>query len=144
MDVRLRQVLPEDLPVHFEQQRDPASVALAAVPGRDRAAFDAHWAGLLADDTVLLRSIVADDLLVGSALSFVRDGVREVGYWIGREHWDRGIASRALPLLLAELDERPLHATVAAHNPASVRVLEKSGFSRVGERDGLLALRLGG
>src|SRR3954447_23516138 len=134
MDVRLRQVLPEDLPVHFEQQRDPASVALAAVPrralaavrGRARAAGDASWAGLLADDTVLLRSIVADDLLVGSALSFVRDGVREVGYWIGREHWDRGIASRALPLLLAELDERPLHATVAAHNPASVRVLEKS------------------
>ena len=140
----LREVLPADLPVHFEQQRDPESVALAAVPARDREAFDAHWAKLLADDTVVLRSIVVDGEVVGSALSFARDGERQVGYWIGREHWGRGIASRALPLLLAELPERPLHATVAAHNPASVRVLEKSGFTRVGERDGVLVLRLGG
>jgi RimJ/RimL family protein N-acetyltransferase len=137
MDVRLREVRADDLPIHFEQQRDPESVALAGVPARDREAFDAHWAKLLADDTVVLRSIVADGEVVGSALSFVRDGRREVGYWIGREHWGRGIASRALPLLLAELPERPLHATVAAHNAASMRVLEKCGFVRTEDGYGI-------
>src|SRR4051794_38516284 len=96
-EVRLREVRPDDLAVHFEQQRDPQSVALAAVPARDREAFDEHWARLLADDAVVLRSIVSDGQVVGSALSFVRDGERHVGYWIGREHWRRGIASRALP-----------------------------------------------
>src|SRR3954471_5969912 len=99
-DVRLRAVRDEDLAVHFEQQRDPESNALAAVPGRDRAAFDAHWAKLRADETVVLRSIVADGEVVGSALSFLRDGERHVGYWIGREHWGRGVASAALGLLL--------------------------------------------
>jgi hypothetical protein len=37
-------------------------------------------------------------------------------------------ASRALALFLAEVDERPLHAYVAAHNAGSIRVLEKSRF----------------
>src|SRR4051812_30962 len=113
MDVRLRQVLPEDLPVHFEQQRDPASVALSGVAARDREAFDAHWAKLLADDTVILRSIVADGEVVGSALSFVRDGRREVGYWIGRGHWGRGVATAALALLIEDVPDRPLFALVA-------------------------------
>src|SRR3954447_19935341 len=143
MDVRLREVLPGDLPIHFEQQRDADSTALAAVPPRDREAFDAHWAKLLADDSVVLRSILADGEVVGSALSFVRDGERHVGYWVGREHWGRGIASVALGLLLDELTERPLVATVATHNRASRRVLEKHGFSVVGGDAALLVLRLG-
>ena len=46
--VVLRAVREEDLPAIFEQQRDPASVAMAGVPGRDREAFDAHWERLLA------------------------------------------------------------------------------------------------
>jgi RimJ/RimL family protein N-acetyltransferase len=142
INLELRNVLPGDLGIHFEQQRDPESTALAAVPARDRAAFDEHWARLLADDTVVLRSIVADGRVVGSALSFLRDGERHVGYWIGREHWGRGIASRALALLLEEVRDRPLVATVAAHNAASLRVLAKSGFVRVDDGAELVTLRL--
>ncbi len=57
-----------------------------------------------------------------------------VGYWIGREHWGKGIATRALTLLLTEVDTRPLHAHVAQHNAGSIRVLEKCGFRVVGEQ----------
>ncbi len=57
----------------------------------------------------------------------------DVGYGLGRAHWGRGIASRALALLLAEVPHRPLYATVAASNAASIRVLEKHGF-RIVER----------
>jgi RimJ/RimL family protein N-acetyltransferase len=133
LPVHLREVRAGDLPIHFAQQCDPDSNALAAVPARDRRAFDAHWAKLLADPDVVLRTVVADGEVAGSALSFVRDGRRQVGYWIRREHWGRGIATAALGLLLVAVAERPLHATVAAHNAASLRVLEKCGFAVVGE-----------
>lgn len=133
----LRAVIPADLETHFEQQRDPASVAMAVVPPRDRATFDAHWATLLANPAVIVRSVVADDgEVVGSAMSFLRGGERQVGYWIGREHWGRGFASAALAELLRELDERPLFARVVPHNLASLRVLKKSGFRLIGEERG--------
>jgi RimJ/RimL family protein N-acetyltransferase len=66
-------------------------------------------------------------------LSFVRDGERQVGYWIARDRWGRGIATAALTALLEQVTERPLCARVAAHNRGSLRVLEKCGFRLVGE-----------
>jgi RimJ/RimL family protein N-acetyltransferase len=140
--VHLREVRADDLPIHFEQQRDQESNALAAVPARDRQAFDAHWAGLLADPDVLLLTVVADGEVAGSALSYIRDGRRQVGYWIARERWGKGIASQALAQLLDELGERPLYATVAADNGASLRVLEKHGFARIDRQGDVLVLRL--
>ena len=134
--VQLRPVRPEDLDEHYAQQADPAASGLAAVASRDRAAFDAHWARLLADDTVVLRSVVADGEVVGSALCFGEPQDRRVGYWIARRHWGRGLATEALGLLLAEVAERPLHATVAVRNAASVRVLERHGFVRVATTTG--------
>jgi RimJ/RimL family protein N-acetyltransferase len=131
--VRLREVLPSDLPLHFAHQRDPASMRMAAMPARDRAAFDAHWARLLADPAVVIRTVLADGEVAGSALSFVRDDERQVGYWIAREQWGRGIATAALRELLREVAERPLHARVAAGNVASRRVLEHAGFALTGE-----------
>jgi RimJ/RimL family protein N-acetyltransferase len=132
--IELRAVRPEDLPAHFEQQRDEASVRMAAVPPRERAAFDEHWAAVLADPSVVVRTVLADGIVAGHVTSFVIDGQRHVGYWIAREHWNRGIASAALGELLGEVLERPLFATVATHNPASRRVLEKAGFRCVEER----------
>ena len=135
--VRLRPVEDGDLPVLYEHQRDGEASELAAVTSREWGAFAAHWARIRSDPAIVLRTVTLDGLVVGNVLSFVRDGRREVCYWIGREHWGKGIASRALELLVEELEERPLHAVVAAHNPASLRVLEKAGFRvlerRVGE-----------
>ena len=131
--VRLREVVPSDLPIHFEQQRDPESNAMAAVAPRDRPSFDAHWQKNLADPAIVIRTVLADEEVVGSVLSFPRDGERQVGYWIDRAHWGRGIATAALAQLLEGLTERPLYARVAAHNDGSLRVLEKCGFRRVDE-----------
>ncbi len=64
------------------------------------------------------------------------DGRRLVGYWIGREFWGRGLATQALAELLDVVDARPLHAYVAKNNVASIRVLEKCGFVKVGEHAG--------
>ena len=129
----LREVEPQDIPIFFEQQDDPVASAMAAFPSRDREAHDAHWAKLLADDSLITRTIVEDGQVVGNIGSWVADGERAVGYWIGRPYWGRGYATRALADLVAELPDRPLYAHVAEHNLASVRVLAKCGFSVVGE-----------
>jgi RimJ/RimL family protein N-acetyltransferase len=131
--VSLRPTRSEDLPTLFEHQRDPESNAMAAFPPRDREAFDAHWARLLADPTVVSRTILLGTEIAGSIGSWEQDGRRLVGYWIGRSYWGRGIATRALAAFLDEARERPLLAYVAKHNRGSIRVLEKCGFTRCAE-----------
>jgi RimJ/RimL family protein N-acetyltransferase len=132
--VRLRDAIEDDLSIFFEHQRDPVANRMAAFPARDLEAFTEHWTTkVLGDDTVTKKTILFDEQVVGNIVSFERAGERLVGYWIGRDHWGRGITSRALSLFLADVDTRPLHARVAKHNVASIRVLEKSGFAIVGE-----------
>lgn len=128
--VRLRSVEDEDLDAFFDHQADPQAVEMAAFPARDRGQFAAHWAKLRADDTLVVRTIVADGMVAGNIGSWPDDGQQLLGYWIGREHWGRGVATRALALLVDEVSVRPLYAHVAAHNVGSIRVLEKVGFRR--------------
>jgi RimJ/RimL family protein N-acetyltransferase len=129
----LRPVEPQDVAVFHEQQDDPVASAMAAFPVRDRAAHAAHWAKVLADPTCIARTITDGELVVGNIGSFLVGGERNVGYWIGREHWGRGYATAALAALVAEVGERPLHAHVAEHNAGSIRVLTKCGFVAVGK-----------
>ena len=124
----LRELTEADLPILFEHQADPESSRLAAFPSRDREAFTAHLRKILGDPSVLVRAIVSDGEVVGNVLSFDRDGSRLVGYWLGREFWGRGLATRALAEFLTVERARPLQAHVAKHNVGSLRVLEKCGF----------------
>jgi RimJ/RimL family protein N-acetyltransferase len=128
-EVLLRDVEPGDLPLFFEHQRDPVAVALVVFRSRERAEFDEHWAKILADDACLKKTIVADGQIAGNIGSFTRDGKREVGYWIDRALWGRGIASEALSAFLRLEQTRPLYAGVAPHNIGSMRVLQKCGFT---------------
>jgi RimJ/RimL family protein N-acetyltransferase len=129
----LRDVLESDLPVFFEHQRDPEATAMADFPARDREAFDAHWERLLADPSLYKKTIVFEGQVAGNIGSWVQDGRRLVGYWIGKEFWGKGLATQALGELIEELDTRPLYAYVAKANIGSIRVLEKCGFVRSGE-----------
>jgi RimJ/RimL family protein N-acetyltransferase len=126
-------VVEDDLPLFFEHQLDPEANRIGGFTPRDRDAFMAHWKKILVDPTVVTRAVVADGDVVGNVVSFDRVGYREVGYWIGTEHWGKGIATKALAQLLDIVDERPLFAHAAKSNPASVRVLEKCGFAIAGE-----------
>src|SRR5438128_1303039 len=128
MNVRLRDVEPADLPLFYEHQRDPEAVAMVMFNSRDRPAFDAHWEKILANPTGLTKTIVVDDQPAGHIVSFMRDGELEVGYWLDRAFWGRGIATQALLAFLQLEQRRPLHAGVAKHNLASIRVLQKCGF----------------
>ena len=128
--VRLRSVEDRDLDVFFEHQADPLAVEMAAFPARDKDQFAAHWAKVRADDTLVVRTIVADGKVAGNIGSWPEDGQQFLGYWVGREYWGRGVATQALALLVDEVSIRPLYAHVVVHNAGSIRVLEKCGFQR--------------
>ncbi|MEO8217300.1 MAG: GNAT family N-acetyltransferase [Acidobacteriota bacterium] len=127
--IELREVTPSDLPVFYEQQLDPEANRMAAFPARDRNAFMKHWSKILEDGSGVVRAVVADGELAGNIVAWGSPGERKVGYWIGRDFWGRGIASAALKEFLQLVDERPLLAHVARRNAASIRVLEKCGFT---------------
>lgn len=128
LEVALREVRDADLPILYEHQLDPEATSMAAFPSRDWEAFTAHYARILSDETVQTRTIVTEGLVVGSVVSWENDDKRLVGYWIGRDHWGKGIATRALEGFVKEVIDRPLHAQVAKTNIGSIRVLEKCGF----------------
>ena len=129
----LRPVIEADLPLFFEQQRDPDANAMAAFPARGREAFMAHWTRIMTDATVAMRTVLCAGEVAGNVVSFEQDGLRQVGYWIGRRYWGKGVATRALGDFLAQVLTRPLYAHVARQNVASIRVLEKCGFTVCGE-----------
>jgi RimJ/RimL family protein N-acetyltransferase len=134
--VRLRDVELDDLPIFYEQQLDADAARMAAFPSRDRAAFDTHWAtNILGNPDAITRTIVVDDRVAGNIGSWLQDGARLVGYWIGNEYWGKGIATRALTDFLVIVADRPLYAHVARHNIGSVRVLQKCGFSLTREEN---------
>ena len=127
--VRLRDIEPNDLPVFYEQQLDPDATHMAAFPARDRASFDAHWErNILGNPAAITQTILVDGEVAGNIGSWPQGGIRLVGYWIGKEYWGKGIATRALSAFLHLVTERPLHAHVVKHNVGSIRVLEKCGF----------------
>jgi RimJ/RimL family protein N-acetyltransferase len=128
----LRKVVAADVPLLFAYQQDPEARRIAAVPGRDREAFEAHWSSIMRDETLIARTILVGDRVVGNVLCFGPTAGREVGYWIAREYWGAGIATHALSAFLSEIVERSLYAHVAEHNLGSIRVLEKCGFQRSG------------
>lgn len=71
MEVVLRDVRDDDLPTFFAQMNDPEGLRMAAFTAKDpsdRALFEAHWARIRQDSTVVARTILGDgDEVVGHA-----------------------------------------------------------------------------
>ena len=133
MEISLRDVQESDLPIFFEQQLDAEATRRAAFPARARDDFMAHWAKIMADETTFLKTIVFQAKVAGNIVAWKQAGETRVGYWLGREYWGKGIASAALSQVLDDVKARPLYARVAKHNSASLRVLQKCGFTITGE-----------
>jgi RimJ/RimL family protein N-acetyltransferase len=130
-DLVLRNIVESDLPILFDQQRDPDASHMAAFISRDPSdggVFLTHWTRILADPAVTMKTIVYGGQVVGSVGSFEWEGKPQVTYWIGKAHWGKGIATRALAEFLQHLKRRPLYASAAGDNVASIRVLQKCGF----------------
>ena len=138
-DLLLRDVIEDDLPIFFEQQLNSDANYMAAFTAKnpaDRDAFTAHWNKNLGDATTTNKTILFAGRVVGHIASFERFGKPEVSYWIGKEYWGKGLATRALSEFLRYVRERPIYGRVAKDNIASIRVLEKCGFEISGQDKG--------
>lgn len=135
----LREVEPSDLEIFFAHQRDPAAIRMAAFVGRDpgdHAAFIAHWEKILKSPQNTNRTIVAAGQVVGYIACYPSAAHLEVTYWLGREFWGRGLATRALQQMLRLVTARPIVARAATDNTGSLRVLQKCGFQIIGHDQG--------
>ena len=144
-ELLLRDIASDDLPIFFEQQLDQEANHMAAFTAKDpgnREAFTAHWHKILANDTVILKTIIFNQQVAGSVSSYADEGRLEITYWLGKEYWGKGIATQALKEFLAHHNQaRPIYARVAKDNLGSRRVLEKCGFTIIGEGKGFANAR---
>jgi RimJ/RimL family protein N-acetyltransferase len=144
-ELLLRDVVNADLPIFFAQQLNPEANYMAAFTAKDptnQEAFLAHWHKILADETVIIQTILCNGRVAGSVSSYEEEGKPEVTYWLGKEYWGQGIATWALTEFLAHHNPaRPIYARVAKDNLGSRRVLEKCGFTIIGESKGFANAR---
>ncbi|MGH6726606.1 MAG: GNAT family N-acetyltransferase [Pseudolabrys sp.] len=77
-----------------------------------------------------------DKTVIGACGLFMQEETPELGYWLGVEHWGQGYATEALHAVIdyafTDLAHEALQAGARVTNPASRRVLEKSGFQWTG------------
>jgi len=144
-ELLLREVISADLPIFFEYQLDQEANYMAAFTARDptnQEAFMAHWHKILADEKNIIKTIIFNGQVAGSVSSYEDEGRPEVTYWLGKEYWGQGIATWALREFLAHHNPiRPIYARIAKDNPGSQRVLEKCGFTVIGEDKGFANAR---
>ena len=142
--VQLRDVTEADLPIFFEQQLDATANYMAAFTAKDptdREAFMAHWARVLGDMGILIKTILFEGQVAGYVSTHGWFGELEVTYWLGKDYWGRGLATQALASFLQVQKSRPLAGRAAKDNVASIRVLQKCGFVLTGEDRGFANAR---
>ncbi len=143
-DVTLRNMLVSDLPILFQQQQDPEANYLAAFTAEDptdKVAFMQHWKKVLQNSANFNQIILYQGQVAGYMAHFEQFDKPSVGYWLGKDYWGKGIATKALGQFVGLIEARPLHARVAADNIGSRRVLEKCGFVLDGRDSGFAATR---
>ena len=137
----LRPGFPEDAPALADTIADEAVARnLAVVPWpyklRDAEAFLASPRDPVLPSLLIFERTQAEPRLVGSCgLGRRASGAVEMGYWIGRPYWGRGLATEACGALIEIARTLGLASLEGSHfvdNPASARVLEKLGFEPLG------------
>jgi RimJ/RimL family protein N-acetyltransferase len=143
--VSLREMDENDLPVFFEHQLDPQACYMAAFTRENPAdweSFNKRWAGFLANENMVKRTILYGGEVAGHIIAYKAD--RDLlTYWIGKEYWGKGIATQAVAQFIKIMPVRPLHAYVAVDNIASLRVLQKNGFEIIEKEVGYANARGG-
>jgi RimJ/RimL family protein N-acetyltransferase len=136
----LRPSWPEDGQALYEAVADEAIVrnlSLAPWPytPRDADEFAAREHGLHFPNFLLWQRTDGAPRLIGACGITNREGAVELGYWIARPYWGLGYASEAAHAVVAIARTLGHGHLVAGHftdNPASGRVLRKTGFVATG------------
>jgi RimJ/RimL family protein N-acetyltransferase len=115
--------LTDSFPHPYTEADAERWIAIACTPGRDlhlAIEFEGHAVGGI--------GAIAGDGLACQTCQF--------GYWLGKAHWGKGLATAAAHSFVRHVEHQRLFARLEARvfewNPASMRVLEKVGFQREG------------
>lgn len=133
-DVHLCEVQDSDHQALFEFHNDEEAQYQAAGGGAHETLDDFKaFLDRVQKAGAVFCTILKEGAPVGSIASFDRFDKREISYWIGRDYWGQGLASKAVALWLEEFPtpDEGLYARVVKDHPASARVLEKNGFDVV-------------
>lgn len=143
-NITLTETKPNDLAAFFGFQLDKEANYLAAFTLKDptdRPAYMEKYSKHLADPAIHMRTIKANDEIVGSIAQFFIGDDAEITYWIDRKFWGQGIATTALQDFLKIEPIRPIYGRVAFDNYGSQKVLEKCGFVKIGADKGFANAR---
>ncbi|MBJ8054119.1 GNAT family N-acetyltransferase [Bacillus cereus] len=138
-NIILRNMIEDDLPIFFKHQQNREANYMAAFTSIDLSDWDSfttQWNKILTDKDIMKQTIIIENNVVGHISRFEQFGEPEVSYWIGKEYWGKGIATKALREFLKHITIRPLYARAAKDNAGSLKVLEKCGFVITGEDSG--------
>ena len=142
--ITLTKTEKDDLHMFFQFQLDQEVNYLAAFTAKDshdKTAYLNKYTPFLTDPTINMRTIKANDEIVGSIAKFVMEGDAGITYWIDRKFWGKGIATTALTNFLKIEKTRPIYGRLAFDNKGSRKVLEKCGFVKVGTDKGFANAR---
>ena len=136
MKIELRKVQESDLKTFFNFQQNEDANFMAAFISRDPKNWDEfinHWNKILSDDLNYIRTITYKNIVVGNMLSFLMFEQREIGYWIDKDYWGKGIMVEVLAALQKHASnfQKKIIATVKEQNHNSIRVLEKIGIEKM-------------
>ncbi len=144
IEIELRPTDQNDLETLFLFQLDEDANYLAAFTSKDpsdKKEYIKKWTRVLSDEKVNMKTIIIENQIVGSIAKFEIDSKAEITYWIGKDFWGKGIASKALNKFLKIEKTRPIYGRVAFDNFGSKRVLENCGFSKIGNEKGFANAR---
>jgi ribosomal-protein-alanine N-acetyltransferase len=142
--ITLTETTTDDLHLLFEFQLDEEANYLAAFTAKDisdKVAYLEKYTKHIADPTITMRTIKANDEIVGSVAKYMMEGDAEITYGIDKKYWRQGIATAALADFLKIELARPIFGRVAFDNYGSQKVLEKCGFIRIGSDRGFANAR---
>ena len=143
-EIILRKTELTDLEFFFIFQLDDEANYLAAFTSKDptdKTAYLQKYTKFLNEPTINNQTIIVDNIIAGSVAKFELEGQAEVTYWIDKQFWGKGIATKALKEFLKNENARPIFGRVAFDNFASQKVLEKCNFVKIGTDKGFANAR---
>ena len=96
-----------------------------------------EWIGLVKKQKINTNFCIEADGKIAGSIGFVlkEDVYRkniEIGYFIGEEFWNKGVATEAIRQIVEHIENNfevvRIYAEVFGRNKASMRALEKNGF----------------
>lgn len=139
--IKLRELIQEDenkIVIHLNNE-DVVRFLSSRIPN-PYTQEDARWWINEGSKSEIVRAITFDGEFVG-VVGVRRDSLEhshrgEIGYWLGKPYWGKGIVTRAVELICHEIFKKTdivkLYAPVFSPNEGSKKVLLKNGFQLEG------------